>query len=97
MSRPVRAFPVLIAASVTQAAAAAGFWSFSLFAPELAAVTGLNERDFGLAFTFIFMGALVASPFTGAMVRRWGGPGAMARLFAVMAATLAYASSGDGT
>lgn len=83
-----RAIPVLIAASITQIAAAAGFWSFALYAPELATVTGLNERDFGLAFTFIFMGAFVASPFTGAMVRRWGGPGTMARLFAVMAGTM---------
>lgn len=88
MFHPVRPIPVLVAASVTQASAAAGFWSFGLFAPELAAATGLNERDFGLAFTFIFMGAFVASPFTGAMVRRWGGPGAMARLLAVMAATM---------
>ena len=69
-------------------AAAAGFWSFGLYAPELAAASGLNERDFGLAFTFIFLGAFVASPFTGSMVRRWGGPGTMARLFAVMAGTM---------
>ena len=93
----VRPIPVLVAASVTQAAAAAGFWSFGLFAPELAAATGLNERDFGLAFTFIFMGAFVASPFTGAMVRRWGGSGAMARLLAVMAATVLLVLGGTWT
>jgi MFS family permease len=97
MSGPARAIPVLVAASITQAAAAAGFWAFGLFAPELARETGLNERDFGLAYTFIFMGAFVASPFTGAMVRRWGGPGTMARLLAVMAATTLLVLGGSWT
>jgi MFS family permease len=97
MSGPHRAIPVLIAASVTQFVAAAGFWSFALFAPELSEVTGLNERDFGLAFTFIFLGAFVASPFTGAMVRRWGGPGTVARLFAVMAGTMLLVLGGSWT
>lgn len=94
MSDRPRAIPVLVAATVTQAAAAAGFWSFSLYAPELAAVTGLNERDFGLSVTFIFIGAFIGSPFTGAMVRRWGGPGTMVRLFAVMAAAMLLVLSG---
>jgi MFS family permease len=92
-----RAIPVLIAASTTQVAAAAGFWSFGFYAPELSAITGLDERDFGLAFTFIFMGAFVASPFTGAMVRRWGGPGTLARLFAVMAGTMLLVLGGTWT
>ncbi|HET7409816.1 MAG TPA: MFS transporter [Paracoccaceae bacterium] len=89
-----RAIPVLAAASLTQAAAAVGFWSFSLYAPELAAVTGLNERDFGLSVTFIFIGAFIGSPFTGAMVRRWGGAGAIVRLFAVMAGAMLLVLSG---
>jgi MFS family permease len=97
MSGQNRTIPVLVAASVTQCAAAAGFWSFGLYAPELARVTGLNERDFGLAFTFIFMGAFLASPFTGAMVRRWGGPGTLARLFAMMAAPMLLVLGGTWT
>ncbi len=92
-----RAIPVLLAASTTQVAAAVGFWSFGFYAPELSVVTGLNERDFGLAFTFIFLGAFVASPFTGAMVRRWGGPGTLARLFAVMAGTMLLVLGGSWT
>lgn len=88
MSTQPRAIPVLVATSVTQAAAAVGFWSFGFYVPELAAVTGLNERDFGLSITFIFIGAFLASPFTGAMVRRFGGAGTMVRLFAGMAATM---------
>ena len=95
MSFRSRAIPVLAAATLTQAAAAAGFWSFSLYAPELAAVTGLNERDFGLSVTFIFIGAFLGSPFTGAMVRRWGGAGAMVRLFAVMAGAMLLVLSGS--
>ncbi len=43
------------------------------------------------------MGAFVASPFTGAMVRRWGGAGTMARLFAVMAATMLLVLGGTWT
>ncbi len=92
-----RAIPVLLAASTSQVAAAAGFWSFGFYAPELSVVTGLNERDFGLAFTFIFLGAFVASPFTGAMVRRWSGPGTLARLFAVMAGTMLLVLGGTWT
>ena len=92
-----RAIPVLIAASATQMAAGVGFWTFSLLAPELAEVTGRNERDFGLAMTFIFMGAFLASPFTGAMVRRYGGPGTMVRLFAVMAAGMLLVLTGTWT
>jgi len=80
-SRPVA---VLIAASVTQCAAAIGFWSFSLLAPELAATTGLDERDFGLAVTFIFLGAFCSSPFTGSLVGRLGGMGTVALVLAAM-------------
>ena len=64
-----RAIPVLAAASLTQFTAGVGFWSFGLLAPELAAETGLNERDFGLSITFTFIGAFLSSPFTGAYVR----------------------------
>jgi len=89
-----RAAPVLIAATVTQFAAGIAFWSFGLLAPELAAETGLDERDFGLSLTFIFLGAFLSAPFTGAIVRRYGGGGAMVRFFAVMAGGLALTLTG---
>ena len=92
-----RALPVLFAATLTQFAAGVGFWTFGLLAPELAAVTGLNERDFGLSITFTFLGTFLSSPFTGAFVRRFGGSGAMVRFFAVMAAAMALTLSGTWT
>jgi MFS family permease len=94
MSHRSRAIPVLAAATATQAAAAVGFWSFSLYAPELAAATGMNDRDFGLSVTFIFIGTFLGGPFTGAMVRRWGGAGTVVRLFAMMAGAMVLVLSG---
>ena len=89
-----RAIPVLAAASLTQFTAGVGFWSFGLLAPELAEVTGLNVRDFGLSITFTFFGTFLSSPFTGAFARRFGGPGAVARFCAVMAGALMLVLSG---
>ena len=89
-----RALPVLLAATLTQFAAGVGFWTFGLLAPELAAETGLNERDFGLSITFTFLGTFLTSPFTGAFVRRFGGSGAMVRFFAVMIGSMALTLSG---
>lgn len=83
-----RSIPVLAAATLTQFAAGVGFWSFGLLAPELAAETGLNERDFGLSISFTFFGTFLSSPFTGVFVRRYGGSGAVARFSAVMAASM---------
>ena len=94
MSEAGRAVPVLIAAAATQFAAGVGFWSFNLLAPELAAETGLNERDFGLWITFTFMGTFLSSPFTGVFVRRYGGTGAVVRFFAVMIAAMLLVLSG---
>ena len=91
------ALSVLFAATFTQFAAGVGFWTFGLLAPELAAETGLNERDFGLSITFTFMGTFLSSPFTGAFVRRFGGSGAMVRFFAVMAAAMSLTLSGTWT
>lgn len=82
------ALAVLCAASITQAAAATGFWSFSLLAPELAAETGLNERDFGLAVSFIFLGTFFSSPFTGSLVGRFGGLGTIVLVLAAMGLSL---------
>ncbi|WP_416897028.1 MAG: MFS transporter [Minwuia sp.] len=67
----------LLAAFLTQSAAAFGFIGFTLLAPGLADETGLDERDFGLAFSFIFLGTSIASPFCGAMMRRLGSVTAM--------------------
>lgn len=67
----------LLAAFLTQSAAAFGFIGFTLLAPGLAEETGLDERDFGLAFSFIFLGTSLASPFCGAMMRRLGSVPAM--------------------
>lgn len=85
---------VLAAAALTQFAAGVGFWSFGLLAPELAAETGLNERDFGLSITFTFMGAFLSSAFTGAWVRRFGGSGAVVRFFAIMTGAMALVLGG---
>ena len=84
-ARTPRPVAVLFGASVTQAAAAVGFWSFSLLAPELARETGLNERDFGLAVSFVFLGTFFSSPFTGSLVARFGGVGTVALTLAGMA------------
>jgi MFS family permease len=82
--RKPRALAVLLGASLTQCAAAVGFWSYSLLAPELAAVTGLNDRDFGLATSFIFLGTFLSSGFTGVLVSRFGGRGSLTLVLAAM-------------
>ncbi|MDH3667973.1 MAG: MFS transporter [Paracoccaceae bacterium] len=83
--RPVA---VLLGAMATQGAAAVGFWAYSLLAPELARETGLNERDFGLAVSFIFLGTFFSSPFTGLLAGRFGGMGAIALVLIGMAAAM---------
>lgn len=92
-----RALPVLAAATLTQFSAGIGFWSFGLLAPELAAETGLNARDFGLSITFTFIGAFLSSPFTGAFVRRFGGSGAITRFCVAMAGAMALVLTGTWT
>jgi len=93
-ARP-RALAVLGGAFATQCAAAVGFWSYSLLAPELAAETGLNDRDYGLATSFIFLGTFLSSGFTGTLVGRFGGAGTIALVLAGMgtAVLLALAAS----
>ena len=88
---------VLALATFTQFAAGFGFWSFGILAPELARETGLNERDFGLAVTFIFVGTLFSSLMTGELVRRFGGQATMIRLFAVMAGAVFLLFGGTWT
>jgi len=62
----------LLATFSVQSLAAVGFMGFVLIAPNLAAATGLAERDFGLAVTFIFIGTAVSSAMTGTYMR-WCG------------------------
>ncbi|MCB1509622.1 MAG: MFS transporter [Hyphomicrobiaceae bacterium] len=83
------AIAALAGAFLTQFAAGFGFITFSLLAPSLAVLTGLNERDFGLWVTFFFFGTAVSSPATGLLVRRFGGVWTVAlALFAMAAAML---------
>jgi MFS family permease len=85
------ALAVLGGAFATQCAAAVGFWSYSLLAPELAAETGLNDRDYGLATSFIFLGTFLSSGFTGSLVSRFGGMGTIALVLAGMGAAVLLA------
>ncbi len=61
---------------MVQTFAAVGFMGFVLIAPNLAAATGLAERDFGLAVTFIFIGTAISSAMTGTYMRWFGSVGA---------------------
>jgi MFS family permease len=72
----------------TQMLAAGGFIFFALIVPELARETGLPERDFGLAVTFIFIGTALSSPLTGFYTRIFGSVGAQLLALAWMAGAL---------
>ncbi|MCG8559112.1 MAG: MFS transporter, partial [Hyphomicrobiales bacterium] len=73
---------------VTQMAAAFGFMAFTLLAPGLAAETGLDERDFSLTVTFMFLAAGLTAPFTGRLVRRLGALRTTVTMLAGMAAAV---------
>lgn len=73
---------------MVQTFAAAGFMGFVLIAPNLATATGLAERDFGLAVTFIFMGTAISSAMTGTYMRWFGSVGAQALAVVWMAGTV---------
>ncbi|MDF1722706.1 MAG: MFS transporter [Minwuia sp.] len=79
---------------LTQGAAAFGFIGFSLLAPGLAEETGQDERDFGLAFSFIFLGSALASPLCGTMMQRFGSVGTMLITLAGMACVVMIALFG---
>jgi MFS family permease len=79
---------------LTQGAAAFGFIAFSLLAPGLAEETGQDERDFGLAFSFIFLGSALASPLCGRLMRRFGSVGTMVLTLTGMAAVALIALFG---
>ncbi|MBU2532721.1 MAG: MFS transporter [Alphaproteobacteria bacterium] len=74
-SRPLKH---LLATFTTQSLAACGFIAFVLIAPNLAAATGLPERDFGLAVTFIFIGTALSSAMTSTYMRWFGSVGTQA-------------------
>jgi MFS family permease len=78
----------LLATFMVQTFAAAGFMGFVLIAPNLATATGLAERDFGLAVTFIFMGTAISSAMTGTYMRWFGSVGAQALAVVWMAGTV---------
>ncbi len=78
----------LTAAFTTQMLAAGGFIFFGLIVPALAKETGLPERDFGLAVTFIFIGTALSSPLTGLYTRLFGSVGAQALALAWMSGAL---------
>jgi MFS family permease len=78
----------LVAAFTTQMLAAGGFIFFALIVPALAKETGLPERDFGLAVTFIFIGTALSSPLTGFYTRLFGSVGAQAIALALMSGAL---------
>ena len=61
---------------------------FVLIAPNLAKETGLAERDFGLALTFIFIGTALSSALTGAYLRWFGSVGAQALAVVWMAGVI---------
>ncbi len=67
-----RPLAVLAGTFFSQWIAGFGFITFSLLAPNLAAETGLNERDFGLSITFFFIGTALSSPLTGTLVANLG-------------------------
>ena len=59
---------------------------YVLIAPNLAAATGLADRDFGLVVTFIFMGTALSSAMTGFYMRCFGSVAAQALAVVWMAA-----------
>ncbi|MFY0612570.1 MAG: MFS transporter [Hyphomicrobiaceae bacterium] len=89
----------LLATFTVQTFAAAGFMGFVLIAPNLAAATGLAERDFGLAVTFIFIGTAISSAMTGTYMRWFGSVGAQALTVVWMAGVIliVYVGSWEAT
>jgi MFS family permease len=78
----------LLATFMVQSFASAGFMGFVLIAPNLAQSTGLAERDFGLAVTFIFIGTALSSAMTGSLMRWFGSVGSQALAVVWMAGVI---------
>ena len=80
-----RPIATLLSTFFAQWIAGFGFITFSLLAPNLAAETGLNERDFGLGVTFFFIGTALSSPLTGHFVRNLGSVATLVAAMSFMA------------
>lgn len=76
---------IALAAFCGHAAASVGFLSIPLFAPALADLTGLNDRDFSFASMFVFLAVGISSPYTGALLRRFGSVVTMSTMLTFMA------------
>lgn len=75
---------VILATFASQAAVSFGMVSVDLLAPALAERNGLNERDFSLGSTFIFIGVILVSPHLQGLMTRFGSAGLMAGATAAM-------------
>lgn len=75
---------VILATFSGQAAVSFGLVAVDLLAPALAARTGLNERDFSLGNTFIFLGVILVSPHLSGLMSRFGSARLMAVATAIM-------------
>lgn len=75
---------VILATFAGQAAVSFGLVAVDLLAPALAARNGLNERDFSLGNTFIFVGVILVSPHLAGLMTRFGSARLMAAATAVM-------------
>ena len=75
---------VILATFASQAAVSVGMVSIDLLAPALAERNGLNERDFSLGSTFIFIGVILVSPHLQGLMTRFGSAGLMAGATAAM-------------
>lgn len=95
--RPHPGWLIAAAAFLGQFAAALGFLSIPLFAPSLAAMTGLDERDFAFSGTFVFLAVGLSSPYTGALIRRLGAVRMMATMLACMAVGFCVILAGTWT
>ena len=76
---------IAAAAFCGQTLASLGFLSVPLFAPSLAALNGLDERDFGFSGSFCFLAVALASPAAGHLVRRCGAVPMMTGALVMMA------------
>lgn len=75
---------MILATFAGQAAVSFGLVAVDLLAPALAERTGLNERDFSLGNTFIFLGVILVSPHLQGLMNRFGSAALMAGATATM-------------
>ena len=78
------ALEVMLATFTGQAAVSFGLVAVDLLAPALAERTGLNQRDFSLGNSFIFVGVILVSPHLAGLMTRFGSARLMAAATAGM-------------